>query len=81
MDEVVLRRLGEPFFTTRDGGEGTGLGVSMVHAFVRQSGGTMCVDSTPGKGSRFQIMLPMATASLDHGSHLPADPVERRVIR
>ena len=81
MDEVVLRRLGEPFFTTRDDGEGTGLGVSMVHAFVRQSGGTMCVDSTPGKGSRFQIMLPMATASLDHGSHLPADPVERRVIR
>jgi signal transduction histidine kinase len=78
MDEAVLRRLGEPFFTTRDGGEGTGLGVSMVHAFVRQSGGLLRVDSTPGEGSRFRIMLPVATAPLRDDSQVQLDQVESR---
>ncbi|MGE3958131.1 MAG: nitrogen regulation protein NR(II) [Vicinamibacterales bacterium] len=60
MTPEVLERVGEPFFTTRPGQEGTGLGVSMVHAFVRQSGGAMRVDSTPGVGTRFRLLLPAA---------------------
>jgi PAS domain S-box-containing protein len=62
MDEGVLRRLGEPFFTTRPQREGIGLGVSMVHAFVRQSGGALRVESTPGEGSCFHILLPLVDA-------------------
>jgi signal transduction histidine kinase len=60
MTEEVLSRLGEPFFTTRSDREGTGLGVPMIHAFVRQSRGSMRVESVPGAGSRFRILLPIA---------------------
>jgi two-component system, cell cycle sensor histidine kinase and response regulator CckA len=66
MTEDVLRRIGEPFFTTRSDGDGTGLGVSMIHAFVRQSGGVLRVESTPGLGSRFRLILPVT-------AELPAD--------
>ncbi|MGC4085564.1 MAG: ATP-binding protein [Vicinamibacterales bacterium] len=55
----MLRRIGEPFFSTRPLPEGTGLGVSMVYAFVRQSGGTMRVESQPGLGTRFMLLLPV----------------------
>jgi PAS domain S-box-containing protein len=61
MSDDVLHRIGEPFFTTRSGGEGTGLGVSMIHAFVRQSGGALRVESAPGAGSVFRILLPIAS--------------------
>jgi signal transduction histidine kinase len=61
MSGEVLRRIGEPFFTTRSSGEGTGLGVPMIHAFVRQSGGALRVESTPGAGSVFRILLPIAS--------------------
>lgn len=62
MDQDTLRRLGEPFFTTRRAREGTGLGVSMVHAFVRRSDGTLRVSSEPGRGTQFELLLPVAGA-------------------
>ena len=64
MTDDVLRRIGEPFFTTRPSREGTGLGVSMVHAFVRQSGGALRVESKPGIGSSFRILLPATSAPI-----------------
>lgn len=62
MSAETLRRLGEPFFTTRRSREGTGLGVSMVHAFVRRSGGAVRVESSPEAGTRFELLLPVAAA-------------------
>ncbi len=73
MSEAVLRRIGEPFFSTRTGREGTGLGVSMVHGFVRQSGGTMQVQSHEGSGSTFRLILPMVAAGSDAQGTLPID--------
>jgi len=64
MTDDVLRRIGEPFFTTRAAREGTGLGVSMIHAFVRQSGGALRVESKPGVGSSFRILLPVTSAPI-----------------
>ena len=58
MSESVLEHAFEPFFTTKDVGQGSGLGLSMVYGFVRQSGGNVRLESTPGKGTTARILLP-----------------------
>lgn len=67
MSPAVLARVFEPFFTTKEAGKGTGLGLSMVYGFVRQSGGTIAVDSSPDQGTRFVITLPVL-AGRSHAS-------------
>ena len=61
MDAKVQERIFEPFFTTKPAGEGTGLGLAMVHATVTKAGGRIAVQSRPGRGTTFQIHLPCAS--------------------
>jgi two-component system cell cycle sensor histidine kinase/response regulator CckA len=73
MDEPTLRRIGEPFFTTKAPGQGTGLGLATAYAVVRSFGGAITCDSTLGRGTTFTVTLPL----LDLGElpvHAPAPP-------
>ncbi|MFP3632261.1 ATP-binding protein, partial [Burkholderia sp. SIMBA_045] len=58
MTPDVLERVFEPFFTTKPDGEGTGLGLSMVFGFVKQSGGHTSIDSAPGQGTTVRLTFP-----------------------
>ncbi len=60
MDDETLSRAIEPFFTTKEVGRGTGLGLSTVFGVVRQSGGEMQIQSAPGEGTAVQISFPIA---------------------
>ena len=61
MTEDIQARVFEPFFTTKPGGKGSGLGLSMVYGFVRQSKGRVLVESAPGKGTAIHLQLPLAS--------------------
>ena len=58
MSPEVLGRVFEPFFTTKPLGQGTGLGLSQVYGFVRQSGGLVRIESAPGRGTAVRLLLP-----------------------
>jgi CheY-like chemotaxis protein len=58
MSPEVLERVFEPFFTTKPVGQGTGLGLSMLYSFVRQSGGAVSIESVLGEGATVTLYLP-----------------------
>jgi signal transduction histidine kinase len=60
MEPHVLERVFDPFFTTKPLGQGTGLGLSMVYGFAKQSGGQVRIESQPGKGTTVRMYLPSA---------------------
>lgn len=60
MSAAVVARAFDPFFSTKERGKGTGLGLAMVYGFARQSGGTAQIHSTPGKGTLVTLLLPVA---------------------
>jgi signal transduction histidine kinase len=62
MTDEILKQIFVPFFTTKDILEGTGLGLPVVHGIVSSHGGTISVRSSPGKGTRFEVRLPLSAS-------------------
>lgn len=76
MSAEVLKRVFEPFFTTKDVGKGSGLGLAMVYGFVRQSGGHVTIDSSPGVGTVVRLFLPRTQADIEHARRDAGVPSE-----
>ena len=67
MTEEVKARAFEPFFTTKPVGRGSGLGLSQVYGFAKQSNGGVLIDTAPGAGTTVRLLLPRATGTVDAG--------------
>jgi signal transduction histidine kinase len=67
MNEEVLEKIFTPFFTTKDVGKGTGLGLPVVHGIITSHGGSLKVKSKVGQGTRFEIQLPISNSSISEG--------------
>ena len=76
MAPEVAERVFEPFFTTKKPGQGTGMGLAVVHGIVKSCGGAVILTTAQGKGSRFEVYLPRAAAP-DACSAKPADGASR----
>jgi PAS domain S-box-containing protein len=76
MPRQIRERAFEPFFTTKASGEGTGLGLAVVHGIVHSHDGTVTVESEPGKGATFRVFLPATRSS--EAESAAANPAAQR---
>ncbi len=74
--EEILPKVFDPFFTTKGSAKGAGLGLSQVHGFAHQSGGTVTVDSTLGRGTRVTLFLPRQPETIERNADVPPDAVQ-----
>lgn len=86
MSEELMHRVWEPFYTTKPAGQGSGLGLSLVYGFVKQSGGDVVLESSPGRGTCIRLSLPVHlrthAAQTEHQPDVPTRIAlgERRTV-
>jgi PAS domain S-box-containing protein len=81
MTAEVQKRVFEPFFTTKPVGEGSGLGLSICHGIIKSMRGDIEVESTPGRGSTFRVILPPAGAARARLASVPPPPTAPAAAR
>ena len=79
MDDAVIKRIFEPFYTTKKFGQGTGLGLAMVHTILKSHNGAIVVESVPGSGTCFSLYFP-AASGVEPEPKPAASPPKRRGI-
>lgn len=77
MSPEIVELIFDPYFTTKDLGEGTGLGLSVVHGIIKEYGGDISVDSTPGIGTTFNLFFPTAQKNITNNEHLTSESLPR----
>lgn len=83
MDHSVMERIFDPYFTTKRPGEGTGLGLAVVHGIVKSHGGALTVESEAGKGTTFQVFIPrLKRGPVEHetGTTAPVPEGNERIL-
>ncbi len=70
IDPTIIKRIFEPYFTTKKKGEGTGMGLAVIHGIVKTHGGEITVYSEPGVGTTFHVLLPIAEKPGEAGTSL-----------
>ncbi len=75
----VLDRMFEPFFSTKEVGKGSGMGLSMVHGIVHEHGGHVVVDTAPGRGAVFRVLLPAVSGAIAAEKKRPGAKARRRL--
>jgi CheY-like chemotaxis protein len=79
MEEAVLKRIFEPFYTTKLLGQGTGLGLAMVHAIMKGHNGAIVVESSPGSGTAFELYFPASVAKVPDAKPVARPPRDDRL--
>jgi PAS domain S-box-containing protein len=77
----VLERMFEPFFSTKEVGRGSGMGLAMVHGIVHEHGGHVVVETAPGKGATFRVLLPALESGAESGAPRGAQDARAKPLR
>jgi signal transduction histidine kinase/ActR/RegA family two-component response regulator len=81
IDAAVMERIFEPFFSTKETGKGSGMGLAMVHGIVHEHGGHVVVESRPGQGARFRVAWPVVAGASEAMPNETARVVANRPAR
>lgn len=77
IDEKIQGKIFDPYFTTKEKGKGTGMGLSVIHGIVQSAGGSIKMNSVPGKGTEFHVYLPVVISAIEQQNTPTKEEIQR----